>query len=52
MRPGTVSTIATYILAVVAVFFFVIGWATGNVADFTATACFLLLAGVWLHVCS
>lgn len=56
MRPSKASIVVTYLAAIAAVLLCITAWL--NMADVpyatycTANGCFLLLLGVWVHVCS
>lgn len=56
MRPGFFGVAITYVLAVLAVVFYVAAWFHMAEPAFAtwliAHGCFLLLAGIWAHVCS
>ena len=56
MRPAKVSIIITYIAAIMACVMFVASWFHVGDAPYATylavQACFLLLAGIWAHVCS
>lgn len=56
MRPSKFSIIVAYIMAIVAVVFYITAWFhMGDPATATwciAQGCFLLLLSIWANVCS
>lgn len=56
MRPSNVSIVITYIDAIMACVMFVASWFHVGDAPYATylavQACLLLLAGIWVHVCS
>ena len=56
MRPGFFGVAITYIVAIMACVMFVASWFHVGDAPYATylavQACFLLLAGIWAHVCS